>query len=158
MSYCCVGLDNPKFQTNIGSVLRAAFAFDVSMVAISNRRIKLKRTSTDTSRAYRHIPVISIEDLHMIIPFDCVPVAVDLLPEAINLYNYEHPKRAFYIFGAEDATLGKRITEWCRDIIYVPTKTCLNLAACVNVVLYDRRRKRAQPNKRVEINMQRRRD
>lgn len=26
----------------------------------------------------------------------------------------------------------------CRDIIYVPTNGCMNLAATVNVILYDR--------------------
>lgn len=54
------------------------------------------------------------------------------------LTKYEHPKRAFYVFGAEDATLGQRTLSWCRDIVYVPTNSCLNLATCVNVVLYDR--------------------
>lgn len=42
------------------------------------------------------------------------------------------------ISGAEDATLGKRITDKCRDVVYVPTTGCMNLAATVNVVLYDR--------------------
>ena len=55
-----------------------------------------------------------------------------------KLNNYKHPERAFYIFGAEDQTLGKRIVSFCRDIVYIPTKTCMNLAATVNVVLYDR--------------------
>ena len=27
---------------------------------------------------------------------------------------------------------------WCRDVVYIPTNGCMNLAACVNVVLYDR--------------------
>ena len=74
----------------------------------------------------------------MAIPYDCIPVAVDLIDGAQSLPAYIHPQRAFYIFGAEDATLGARILSWCRDIIYIPTKGCLNLAACVNVVLYDR--------------------
>ncbi len=49
-----------------------------------------------------------------------------------------HPVRAFYIFGGEDATLGGRVLSWCRDVIYIPTAYCMNLAATVNVVLYDR--------------------
>jgi hypothetical protein len=93
---------------------------------------------TDTPKAYRSIPVVLIEDLHDVIPFDCVPVGVDLVDGAQNLISYIHPKRAFYIFGAEDQTLGHRILSWCRDVIYVPTNRCMNLAASVNVVLYDR--------------------
>jgi tRNA(Leu) C34 or U34 (ribose-2'-O)-methylase TrmL len=72
------------------------------------------------------------------IPFDCVPVAIDLIDGAQPLQEYKHPERAFYIFGAEDATLGDRVLSWCRDVVYIPTKGCMNLAATVNVVLYDR--------------------
>ena len=70
--------------------------------------------------------------------YDCVPVAVDILPGARCLTTYVHPERAFYIFGPEDGTLGEVITKWCRDVVYVPTAFCMNLAAAVNVVLYDR--------------------
>jgi len=84
------------------------------------------------------MPLIQTDDLHSIVPFDCVPVAVDLIEGARPLQDYQHPERAFYIFGPEDGTLGKLITGWCRDVIYVPTSYCMNLAATVNVVLYDR--------------------
>ncbi len=47
------------------------------------------------------------------------------------------------MFGPEDGTLGDDVLSWCRDVIYVPTRYCMNLAATVNVVLYDRMQKRA---------------
>ena len=134
--YAAIGLDNPKFKENVGSVLRAAGCFDASLVVIRGRR--WGRSKTDTQAAYRHLPLIFTDSLRTHIPYDCVPVAVDLLPDATPLSTYTHPERAFYIFGAEDATLGSAITSWCRDIIYIPTHHCLNLAACVNIVLYDR--------------------
>jgi tRNA(Leu) C34 or U34 (ribose-2'-O)-methylase TrmL len=49
-----------------------------------------------------------------------------------------HPERAFYVFGPEDGTLGTRHLSKCVRKIMVPTKFCMNLAATVNVVLYDR--------------------
>lgn len=110
------------------------------MVATTGQRYK--RSATDTQAAYRHIPLIHVDSLRDAIPFDCVPIAVDLIPGARVLGDYVHPERAFYIFGPEDGTLGKSITEWCRDVVYVPTKFCMNLAATVNVVLYDRMVKR----------------
>jgi tRNA(Leu) C34 or U34 (ribose-2'-O)-methylase TrmL len=55
-----------------------------------------------------------------------------------TLTEYQHPERAFYIFGPEDGSLKKNVTAWCKDIIYIPTHGCMNLAATVNVVLYDR--------------------
>ena len=87
---------------------------------------------------------VHTDDLHSVVPFDCVPVAVDLIEGAVPLGRYVHPERAFYVFGPEDGTLGKSITSWCRDTVYVPTKFCMNLAATVNVVLYDRMNKRAK--------------
>lgn len=135
MGYSVVGLHNPKTPQNVGSALRAAFCYDADLVCIQGRRYH--RVGTDTPKAYRHIPVIHGE-LHSLIPYDCVPVAVELIDGARPINNYCHPPRAFYIFGAEDATLGKGVLDWCRDVIYIPTKTCMNLAATVNVVLYDR--------------------
>lgn len=141
--FACVGLDNPKSHLNVGSVLRAARCYDAAMVVTSGQRYR--RAVTDTQAAYRHIPLLNVESLREAIPFDCVPVAVDLIEGARELKTYAHPERAFYIFGPEDGTLGKRITEWCRDIIYIPTTFCMNLAATVNVVLYDRMVKRSKP-------------
>lgn len=134
--FAAIGLKDAKIPENVGHVLRAAHAYNASMVAISGKRYK--RSATDTSAAYRHLPLIQCNNLYDVIPFDCVPVAVDLVEGARPLNTYIHPKSAFYIFGAEDQTLGREILKWCRDIIYIPTSICMNLSACVNVVLYDR--------------------
>ena len=134
--YAAIGLDNPKCVENVGSALRAAGIYNGAFVATTGDRYK--RSCTDTMAAYRHLPLIRVDSLENVIPFDCVPVAVDLIEAATSLVDYKHPERAFYIFGAEDATLGARVTDWCRDTIYVPTNGCMNLAATVNVVMYDR--------------------
>ena len=134
--YACIGLDNPKINANIGGVLRAAEIFNARFVAISGHRYK--KASTDTFKHIRHLPLLQVDDLRMIIPYDCIPIAVELKDDAKSIHEFEHPERAFYIFGGEDATLGERILSWCREVIYVPSNGCLNLAACVNVVLYDR--------------------
>ena len=131
-----IGLDNPKTPKNIGSVMRAAGCYGADLVVQSGRRCRPGRT--DTGKQWRHIPLIQADDLRAMVPYGCVPIAVDLIPGAICLTDYRHPKRAFYIFGPEDGTLGRRITSWCKDTIYIPTAYCMNLAATVNVVLYDR--------------------
>lgn len=134
--YAGIGLDNPKNNINIGSVLRAAGVYGASFVVISGDRYK--KAPTDTMKHYKHLPLFQVQNLRQAIPYDCVPVAVDLIDNAQNIIDYTHPERAFYIFGAEDATLGERILSWCRDVVYVPTHGCMNLAAAVNVILYDR--------------------
>lgn len=134
--FACIGLDNPKDACNVGSALRAAGVYQASLVAVSGKRYR--HSSVDTMKAFRHVPMIHADDLFTAIPYDCTPVAVDLIEGARSLPGYTHPERAFYIFGAEDATLADRITSRCRDVIYVPTNGCMNLAASINVVLYDR--------------------
>lgn len=134
--FAAIGLHQPKTPANVGSVLRAADCYGASMVVASGRRYH--GSGTDTQKAYRRLPLLQCGDLHQVIPLDCVPVAVDLIEGAMPLHTYVHPERAFYIFGPEDGTLGKQITSWCRDVIYIPTNYCMNLAATVNVVLYDR--------------------
>lgn len=144
--YAAIGLDNPKSAVNLGSVMRAAGVYGAALVAISGHRFPIGRmATTDTQKHHRHIPLIRVEDVLGLSLYDCVPVAVDLVPDAMPLPEYKHPERALYVFGAEDATLGSRILERCRDRVYVPTSGCMNLAACVNVVLYDRLAKSMRP-------------
>lgn len=134
--YCGIGLDNPKCNINVGSVLRAAGVYGAAFVAATGGR--WTGSKTDTMKDYRHMPFMRPNDLRDLLIYDCVPVAVDLIEGATPLPKYKHPERAFYIFGAEDATLGERVVSWCRDVVYIPTSRCMNLAATVNVVLYDR--------------------
>lgn len=135
----CIGLQNPKNKINVGSILRICGNFNVNFLAI--RGLRYHKCSSDTNNIVNKIPLIQVNDLKDIIPFDCIPVAVDLLSKAKSIINYKHPKRAFYIFGPEDGILGKQVTNWCRDIIYVPTEQCMNLAISVAVILYDRLQK-----------------
>jgi tRNA(Leu) C34 or U34 (ribose-2'-O)-methylase TrmL len=140
--FSAIGLFNPKTSINVGSVLRAAQCYGSALVTHTGQRYRT--ASTDTFKSARHIPLIHTDDLFSVVPHDCVPVAVDLLDDAIDITIYHHPERAFYIFGPEDGTLGRVITDRCRDRIFIPTKGCMNLAACVNVVLYDRMVKSAR--------------
>lgn len=139
--YAAIGLHWPKTNANVGSVLRAVGCFEAQLVVVQGERYR--KAPTDTTQQYRHVPLIH-GTLRDCIPFDCIPVAVDLVDGARPLHGYTHPERAFYVFGPEDGTLGKEVTTWCRDTIYVPTRGCMNLAAAVNVVLYDRQAKRAR--------------
>jgi len=139
--YAAIGLHKPKTDCNIATALRACGCYGVSMMAISGARYS--KHCADTMKRHRHMPLLQVEELREIIPYDCVPVAVDILAGAIPLHKYAHPERAFYIFGPEDGTLGKAVTDYCRDAVYIPTNACMNLAATVNVVLYDRQAKQS---------------
>lgn len=136
--YAAIALVNPKHPENVGGALRAASAFGASLVVVAGSRNEWLRHSTDTAKAYRRIPTLDVDDAREAVPFDCVPVAVEIADDACDLVGYEHPERAYYVFGPEDGSLGKRAFAWCRDVVRIPSRHCLNLAAAVNVVLYDR--------------------
>lgn len=140
--FAAVGLHMPKTPANVGSVLRAAHCYGAAFVAQTGQRYR--SASTDTMKSFRHLPLMQVDDLRALVPRDCIPVAVDLIEGARPLTTYTHPERAFYVFGPEDGTLGHAITGWCRDKVFVPTAFCMNLAACVNVVLYDRMAKESR--------------
>lgn len=135
-----IGLVRPKTSANVGAVLRASGCFGVDAVIIEGLRCHadVSGASTDTMKSFRRVPVVLSDDLFAQHPVGTVPVAVDLVEGAGSLVDFEHPKRAFYVFGPEDGTLGARHLECCHYRVMIPTQGCLNLAACVNVVLYDR--------------------
>jgi len=141
--FAAIGLFRPKTPQNVGGVLRAAHVYGAAMVAIQGDRTPV-RSHQDTTKAYRHIPILRGDDLFALSPFDCVPVAVDLVDGATSLPFFVHPERAFYVFGPEDGTLGRQHLDRCRHRVMVPTRYCMNLAATVNVVLYDRAAKAAR--------------
>ena len=137
--YACIGLDNPKGPENVGSIMRAAGCYGVNTVFYTGTRYKRASAfRTDTKQVHLQLPLIGVDDLSQVIPFGCVPVAIEVHPDARPLTEYQHPERAFYIFGPEDGSLDKKVLSWCEEVIYIPTNGCMNLAATVNVVLYDR--------------------
>lgn len=134
--YSIIAADRPKDMNNFAGLMRAAHCYGAAAVVLGGDRYR--HASPNTTKAERHIPLFRVDDVFAVLPYDCVPIAVDLLPTAKPLPAFQHPERAFYIFGAEDATLGDRIVSKCKHVVYVPTQYCMNLAATVNVVLYDR--------------------
>lgn len=137
--FAAIGLHRAKDPHNIGGVIRAAQCYGAASIALSGDRIGARhiKAPANTTAGHRHIPVMRGE-LRDLIPYGAVPVAVDLVDGAACLTNFHHPDAAFYVFGPEDGTLGASILDWCPLRVMVPTQFCMNLAATVNVVLYDR--------------------
>jgi tRNA(Leu) C34 or U34 (ribose-2'-O)-methylase TrmL len=138
--FAVIAADRPKSPCNFAGMMRAAHCYGADMLVLGGDRYK--SAPPNVTKAERHIPLLRVAEVFDALPYGCVPVAVELVPDARPLTTYVHPERAFYVFGAEDATLGARILGRCRDVVYVPTSFCMNLAATVNVVLYDRMMKR----------------
>ena len=138
--YAAIGLHNCKDPANVGGTLRAAGCYGADLVILGGERpaLALSKLKADTQKAYRHIPTIKADDLLASVPAGAKIVAVDLVDGAASLCDFQHPESAFYAFGPEDGTLGGAILERADYRVFVPTAHCMNLAATVNVVLYDR--------------------
>jgi len=134
-----IGLINPKSPTNVGAVMRAAGCFQADAVLYSGERYdRAARFHTDTKDVAQKIPLCGVDDLFASVPEGAQVVCVDLVEGATALPEFEHPAHAFYIFGPEDGTVSQAVVDRADAVVYIPTQGCLNLAATVNVVLYDR--------------------
>ena len=143
--YAAIGLFDSKTEANVGGVLRAASCYGASLVAIQGTRFQ--QYPTDTLKTWRHIPLVETKDLLSVALYDCVPIAVEISDKAVSLETFPHPERAYYIFGPEDGSLPESIISRCQFLVSVPTQFSMNLAATVNVVLYDRLAKQLRQRK-----------
>ena len=134
-----IGLSDPKSPTNVGAVMRAAGCFQADAVFYTGERyVRAARFNTDTKDVSKKIPLTGVACLLEGRPQGTKIVCVELVEGAIPLPEYQHPDRAFYIFGPEDGTISQQVIDKADAVVYVPTIGCMNLAATVNVVLYDR--------------------
>ncbi len=134
-----VGLVNPKSPENVGMVLRAAGCYKADKVFYTGERYnRARQFFTDTKKVHEKIPIECVDNLLTVVPENAKIVAVELIEGAMPLVYFEHPAQAYYIFGPEDGSLSQEILDASDFVVYIPTVGCLNLAATVNVVLYDR--------------------
>lgn len=134
-----IGLINPKNPVNVASILRAAGCYGVASVFYTGQRYRFaKEFNADTKAFHKTIPTVGVESLREVVPTDASVIAVELVEGAVPLPSFQHPENAFYLFGPEDGSIGNDELSWCDHVVYVPTYSCMNLAATANVVLYDR--------------------
>lgn len=130
----------------MGSILRAAGNYQAQSIRYTGERYARARAfSTDTKNVHQDIPVTQVEN---IIDLDSdknlIKVAIELVEGATPLPLFEHPENALYIFGPEDGSIEQDVIDQCDEVVYIPTIGCMNLAATVNVLLYDRLAKTAK--------------
>lgn len=138
-----VVLIDPKYTHNVAGAYRACVAFDVPRFYWTGSRFsrelekegrwprEMRLRSYLARTSLKHVadrPLVQ----------GGVPVGVEYRDNAERLTEFVHPEDAVYIFGPEDGSLSGRVLSQCHRFVVVPTPMSLNLAACVNVVLYDR--------------------
>lgn len=149
-AYTGIALTNPKSPTNVGAVMRAAGCYQANHVYYTGKRYaqaaKYNKDTlkTDTKNIQQKIPLLAVDDFIRIkelvenIPPATKLICVDLVEGATPLPHFVHPEQAIYVFGPEDGTISQQVIDSADEVVYVPTVGCMNLAASVNVILYDR--------------------
>ena len=155
-THVTIALTNPKTPTNVGAVMRAAGCYQAQQVIYTGDRFTKvmkyhqQTLKTDTSNSQQKIPLTPVESfINIHSHLDTVPasakiICVDLVEGATPLPHFEHPQNAVYIFGPEDSSIKQDVIDIADEVVYVPTEGCMNLAATVNVLLYDRLAKNAK--------------
>ena len=137
--YCAIGVFRGKTEHNLGTLWRSAYVLGASYIFTVDN--KYKKQSSDVLRTWSRIPMFhykSFEDLLSNIPYDCRLIGVEIDEKATFLHEFEHPKRAIYILGAEDDGLPKEVLEKCHFVVKIPGNTSLNVAVTGSIVLHDR--------------------
>ncbi|ACH65998.1 MULTISPECIES: RNA methyltransferase [Aliivibrio] len=138
-THVTIGLSNPKSPTNVGAVMRAAGCYQVDDVRYTGERYdRAAKFQTDTKKVASKIPLTSVNCLLDDLPEDMKVVCVELAEGAVSLPQFQHPDKAIYVFGPEDGSITQQVADRADHVVYIPTVGCMNLAATVNVLLYDR--------------------
>tara|TARA_Y100000385_G_C13073300_1_gene630124 strand:+ start:1460 stop:1939 length:480 start_codon:yes stop_codon:yes gene_type:complete len=137
--YHAIGVFRGKTQHNIGTLWRSAYILGASYIFTVDG--KYKKQSSDVLRTWSRIPLFTyktFEDLLENIPFDCRLIGVEIDNRAEMLHEFEHPKRAIYLLGAEDSGLPEFVKEKCHFLIKLPGNSSLNVGVTGSIVLHDR--------------------
>ena len=143
--YFGIGVVNMKNSVNYGTLFRSAHCFGANFLFLVGKRFKHQCSNTTCSE--RHIPLFEYQDINDFIdhiPYNCVPVCIEITTKSRDIRNFVHPERAIYILGQEDGSLPIKLTDKYTTI-KIPTSRCLNVSVVGSIVLYDRVRSRDDP-------------
>lgn len=139
--YFEIGIWKPKTETNVGTLWRSAYQLGASGLFVIGQRYTKRKQSSDTPKAWRHIPLREYKDWSMwyeTLPYDARVVGVEI--GGRDLRKYVHPQRCVYLLGAEDHGLQKEALACCHEVISIPAvqRPSYNVSVAGSIVMYDR--------------------
>ena len=143
-------LINPKYPHNVGTVQRACSCFGVKQLWWTGSRVTLEPEKgerlprEERMRGYKDVSLVNYDRPFDHFPKGTSPVAIEVRANSERLPDFIHPENPVYVFGPEDGMIPKHLLGFCHRFVIIPTRHCLNLAAAVNLVLYDRMAKSGQ--------------
>jgi len=138
--YFGIGIEDCKTKENIGTLWRSAINLGAAFIFAIGKRYKYQ--SSDTTKAFRHIPFYEYECLKDFRnPYDCQIIGIEMSEGAKDLRTFCHPKRAIYILGAEDHGLSKECLSKVHQVVKFKSNYCMNVSCAGAIVMWDRQSK-----------------
>lgn len=140
-------MHNPKYPHNVGAAVRACSCFNSNLIIFTGNRVSLEPDKEkgkyrlpreERMKGYKHVQLINDNYPFNRFSSNVTPVAVEVRHNAELLPNFIHPENPVYVFGPEDGSIPQIYLKHCQRFLYIPSPFCLNLAAAIYVVLYDR--------------------
>lgn len=137
--FFAIGVYKHKTEHNIGTLWRSAYILGASYIFTVGKRYK-KQTS-DVVKTWSRIPLFyyeTFEELLNNIPYDTRLVGIEIDDKAVDLKDFQHPKRAIYLLGSEDNGLPPEVREKCHFLVRLPGNSSLNVGVTGGIVANDR--------------------
>jgi len=142
--YFGIGIEHGKTPMNLGTLWRSAYQMGAAFIFTIGARHN--KQSSDTYKAYRHIPLFQFLDWEAFASspiYDCLIIGVEFNDTSIPIKEFKHPQRTIYLLGAEDHGLSKKAQDKCVELVELPAirMPSYNVAVAGSLVMFDRLQK-----------------
>lgn len=134
-----IGIYHGKTEVNLGTLWRSAYQLGAAGIFTIGRRYKTQ--SSDTVKAWRHIPMRqynTVDELIETLPNACPLIGIEMGGHSLS--TFAHPERACYLLGAEDHGLPDVAIQRCHRLVSLEAARAasFNVAVAGSIVMYDR--------------------
>lgn len=135
-----VAIENWQHDLNIGTIVRAANAFNVETVHIIGKRHWNRRGAMVTDRYLNIIQHQAVDDFVEAMKNDNrVIVAMDILPGAQNLSDMKFDSRTVLVFGGEGPGLSEEMQRAAENIVMIEqfgSTRSVNVGVAAGISMY----------------------
>jgi tRNA G18 (ribose-2'-O)-methylase SpoU len=139
MSYYEIGVYQTKNKHNIGTLWRSAYQLNAAGIFTIGKRYK--KQCSDTCNTINKIPLkhfLTFNNFLLYKPINSILIGIEI--NGIKLKDFEHPKQAIYLLGAEDNGLPDNVKNKCNKIVSIDSinMASYNVAVAGSIIIYDR--------------------
>lgn len=136
--FFAIGIENPKTEENIGTLIRSAKQFGASFVFTIGNRYKKQISAVKLDEKLPILNFKDVVDFKKCVGDDIHISLIELTDEAISLQKFIHPKNCIYILGSEDNGISKELLDLANTSIIIEGNYSLNVAVAGSIVMYNR--------------------